>query len=670
MDEPQDPPGAAEPSPEAAPPPVASPPEATLPSDYVDAWDAEHVRLPCSPHCRTEDGQPVWPALCRALSPPPASWIQLLSCLRRARRLARGGQSWSFSGLRELIEVRMSEDERGSFFGTTLPALCRLALALPRLARRPIPLLLAGRARRVCLDPELCASLLAHAFFCTMPGRNFDVASPALPYFSMRYLHGASDYAAPDSYLGECQVEKWRCLRCYFDALAASAAAEATAAAVADEGVGAAVATDAALPPRASPRACRTPVSFERLVLDTDDYGLDPTGEWRTSAAPLCAVEARAEGTIEDDGAGQLQLDFANKNVGGGVLRNGAVQEEIRFLICPELIVSRLLAERLRDHEALVFSNFARHSNYEGYGRSFRFAGPHVPPPGGAEETALLAIDATMFRRHERMQQYGEVSLERELNKALVGFTPAPMPVDGAASSTAGAAALASICTGNWGCGAFGGDLQLKSMIQWLACSLAGRPSMTYFTFGDTALAEGLSALTCRLRELGCSIGQLAGMLVSFRPRRWPPEGLVAEAGGCADLFAYLHSRCDAAAGQQPEPEPEPEPEPAPEPEPEPEPAPDAELEAELAAATALAGDATALEAAAEEDKAWEAAAEAACLDLEAEEQAAAARAAPAEPSETEAEEAAALVEGERVPGADGLPVPGGEGESSTETGS
>ena len=57
-------------------------------------------------------------------------------------------------------------------------------------------------------------------------------------------------------------------------------------------------------------------------------------------------------------------------------------------------------------------------------------------------------------------------------------------------------------------------------------------------------------------------------------------------------------------------------------------------------------------------------------LGLGGEEQAAAARAAPAEPSETEAEEAAALVEGERVPGADGLPVPGGEGESSTETGS
>ena len=38
---------------------------------------------------------------------------------------------------------------------------------------------------------------------------------------------------------------------------------------------------------------------------------------------------------------GMLEVDFANAYVGGGVLAHGCVQEEIRFLICPELIVSR-----------------------------------------------------------------------------------------------------------------------------------------------------------------------------------------------------------------------------------------------------------------------------------------------------------------------------------------
>ena len=38
------------------------------------------------------------------------------------------------------------------------------------------------------------------------------------------------------------------------------------------------------------------------------------------------------------------------------------------------------------------------------------------------------------------------------------------------------------IATGNWGCGAFGGNLQLKFIIQYLAASAAG-VDLEYFTF-------------------------------------------------------------------------------------------------------------------------------------------------------------------------------------------
>ena len=49
-------------------------------------------------------------------------------------------------------------------------------------------------------------------------------------------------------------------------------------------------------------------------------------------------------------------MDFANKFLGGGVLNNGLVQEEIRFMICPEMIVSRLLTEALDKNEALIMT--------------------------------------------------------------------------------------------------------------------------------------------------------------------------------------------------------------------------------------------------------------------------------------------------------------------------
>ena len=49
-------------------------------------------------------------------------------------------------------------------------------------------------------------------------------------------------------------------------------------------------------------------------------------------------------------------MDFANRMVGGGVTGLGLVQEEIRFLINPELIVSRLFTEALDHNECLIIT--------------------------------------------------------------------------------------------------------------------------------------------------------------------------------------------------------------------------------------------------------------------------------------------------------------------------
>lgn len=62
-----------------------------------------------------------------------------------------------------------------------------------------------------------------------------------------------------------------------------------------------------------------------------------------------------------------FQVDFANKFVGGGILGQGCVQEEIRFAICPELIVSCLFTECFDRHEALIVTGmlllFVMHLN-------------------------------------------------------------------------------------------------------------------------------------------------------------------------------------------------------------------------------------------------------------------------------------------------------------------
>ena len=49
-------------------------------------------------------------------------------------------------------------------------------------------------------------------------------------------------------------------------------------------------------------------------------------------------------------------MDFANRFVSGSSLEGGCVQEEIRFSICPELLVARLVLEPLQDNEAVVIT--------------------------------------------------------------------------------------------------------------------------------------------------------------------------------------------------------------------------------------------------------------------------------------------------------------------------
>ena len=51
-------------------------------------------------------------------------------------------------------------------------------------------------------------------------------------------------------------------------------------------------------------------------------------------------------------------------------------------------------------------------------------------------------------------------------------------------------ALLRPVVTGNWGCGEFGGDPQLKALLQWMAVSLSGRPEMVYCTFYNQQLRK------------------------------------------------------------------------------------------------------------------------------------------------------------------------------------
>lgn len=207
-------------------------------------------------------------------------------------------------------------------------------------------------------------------------------------------------------------------------------------------------------------------------------------------------------------------MDFANSYLGGGALGQGAVQEEIRFMICPELIASMLFTEQLDDLECLVISGHERYSNYRGYASNFQFSGNHVDQTeidtsseqGYKRKSYLVAIDALYFRYES--PQYSENNIVRELNKAFVGFHSED-------ESNGCTVQPVAIATGNWGCGAFGGDPYLKVLIQLMAAAECNR-DIYYFTFGDETLRDNVFEMYSFLKRNNITVGKLFTILIGY----------------------------------------------------------------------------------------------------------------------------------------------------------
>lgn len=79
------------------------------------------------------------------------------------------------------------------------------------------------------------------------------------------------------------------------------------------------------------------------------------------------------------------------------------MQEEIRFLICPELIVSRLFVAELLITEAIIITGVERFSSYEGYADTFTWKSAYtdkIPRDHFLrKETQVIAIDALNYKK-------------------------------------------------------------------------------------------------------------------------------------------------------------------------------------------------------------------------------------------------------------------------------
>ena len=94
-------------------------------------------------------------------------------------------------------------------------------------------------------------------------------------------------------------------------------------------------------------------------------------------------------------------VDFANMHLGGGVLTNGAVQEEIMMMAFPEMLAARLVCPPLNDTEAVIVYKARRMIKTKGYSDEFEFVGPlPLQLNEVCEKSTIVCIDATDFKAY------------------------------------------------------------------------------------------------------------------------------------------------------------------------------------------------------------------------------------------------------------------------------
>lgn len=480
------------------------------------------------------------------------------------------------------------------FFGNVLPRMADLAFRLPDLLKDHVDdnslgngtnlrVLIPQEPGIIFLSQELVAAVLACAFFCLYPSKFREQAR--LPYFNFDRLFSA--ICSKDAN----QEQKMICIVHYFS--------------------------------RVCQEMPKGMVSYERKVLGRRGSCesckvLEPDENyWSSSLLPLCPVQVFDSGSLEDQKSNALEVDFANQYLGGGVLFHGCVQEEIRFLISPELIAGMLFMPAMHKNEAIEIIGAERFSCYEGYGASFRFTGDYIDnKPRDLQSrraTCIVAIDAL---EQPGKHQFKKSLMLREANKAFCGFlnhaeshgqaslmnqlkdeptkrelflqergagfskdmaregpkdcvgslskednvnehsTPKDDKVkDGLSEMQLHCTVMPTqrsimeiaedrarkhdrvvnelsevqlhhsampiprstmgIATGNWGCGAFGGNAELKSLLQWIAASQALRPFMHYYCFGAPH-GHKLEQLTCWIVNEKWTVGELWGVLSDY----------------------------------------------------------------------------------------------------------------------------------------------------------
>jgi poly(ADP-ribose) glycohydrolase len=444
--------------------------------------DMSHFILPSSQTVLVQDRldilqsdlyeMPFWDILCAILrnqeSPitDTSSFIEALETIAVTLRGTAADVDYGFlrNFLTECIDAK-------DFFKTTWPVLIRLALEMPTLFPEDA-LQDLGKDGKAVLSGKQIACLVVHQFLCSMPAHPWETESfvDFRPWYSE---HSTQHCGAVTAYL--------TALFTYFQRLREFEQAEIW---------------------RLAGDFNDRSVTFElKTISNQEAFDLLSTRAAETSLLqtslelifmPRFQISPRYLGLSHG-----CCVISANKCVGYGP---SGTQEELQVGTSPECYPIVLLAPPLADNQVLICRGAEAMLTIHGYGREARL--DRILTAGADLEwknRTMLFMDALELDilpvEYDSLipDIYPSWRMERDmLLKAFNAFS----------SSESGN--YSHVVTGLWGCGTFGGNKYVKSMLQWCAAALAGVPVMRMVlaeTEEQKSFGEELKKLDSKLRE-------------------------------------------------------------------------------------------------------------------------------------------------------------------------
>jgi poly(ADP-ribose) glycohydrolase len=198
----------------------------------------------------------------------------------------------------------------------------------------------------------------------------------------------------------------------------------------------------------------------------------------------------------------------ANKNIGFG---KSATQEEMHVGCSPECCPAVLITPTLGDREVLIVQGPQAMVSIKGYGREAQLDELLANKLNSDiwERRTMLFMDALeldLYDSRDKLPDLLPGNVDRELRKAYTAFS-------------SGNTAYSHIVTGLWGSGAFGGNREIKSLIQWCAASMAG-VSLHFVCAGPDQLefSMRLAELVKHSCEHSWRMRSILDLLRSLRP--------------------------------------------------------------------------------------------------------------------------------------------------------